>query len=61
MVTRSGIYIVPTDRWYIERAVWLTPGELRREGARHRSPMVLRCVEDALAGARHPLGLVGHL
>lgn len=45
----------------IERAVWLTPDELRREHARHRSPMVLRCVEDALAGQRHPLSLIGHL
>jgi hypothetical protein len=26
MAFRSGIYIVPTDRWYIERAVWLTAG-----------------------------------
>jgi hypothetical protein len=23
---RSGIYIVPTDRWYIERTVWLIAG-----------------------------------
>src|ERR1043165_5636012 len=23
---RSGIYIVPTDRWYIERTVWLVAG-----------------------------------
>jgi hypothetical protein len=23
---RSGIYIVPTDRWYIERIVWLIAG-----------------------------------
>lgn len=45
----------------IERAVWLTPDELRREAARHRSPMVMRCVEDALAGQRHPLALIGHL
>jgi len=45
----------------IERTVWLTPEELRRESARHRSPMVLRCVEDALAGRQHPLSLVGHL
>jgi 8-oxo-dGTP pyrophosphatase MutT (NUDIX family) len=42
-------------------AVWLTPDELRREAARHRSPMVMRCVDDALAGARHPLALIGHL
>jgi hypothetical protein len=23
---RKGIYVVPTDRWYIERAVWLIAG-----------------------------------
>jgi hypothetical protein len=23
---RSGVYIVPTDRWYIERTVWLVAG-----------------------------------
>lgn len=26
MAHRSGIYIVPTDRWYIERTVWLISG-----------------------------------
>ncbi|MGD8495952.1 MAG: DUF2892 domain-containing protein [Gemmatimonadales bacterium] len=26
MAFRSGIYIVPTDSWYIERSVWLTAG-----------------------------------
>lgn len=26
MAFRSGIYIVPTRRWYIERAVWLIAG-----------------------------------
>ena len=26
MAHRSGIYIVPTDRWYIERSVWLISG-----------------------------------
>jgi hypothetical protein len=26
MAFRSGIYIVPTDEWYIERAVWLIAG-----------------------------------
>jgi hypothetical protein len=26
MSARSGIYIVPTDRWYIERTVWLIAG-----------------------------------
>ena len=45
----------------ITRAVWLTPDELKREASRHRSPMVMRCVEDALAGQQHPLALIGHL
>ena len=26
MTTRKGIYVVPTDRWYIERTVWLIAG-----------------------------------
>lgn len=26
MAFRSGIYIVPTDRWYVERTVWLIAG-----------------------------------
>ena len=26
MTTRTGIYIVPTHRWYIERTVWLIAG-----------------------------------
>ena len=26
MAFRSGVYIVPTDKWYIERTVWLIAG-----------------------------------
>ena len=26
MTLRPGVYIVPTDRWYIERTVWLIAG-----------------------------------
>jgi len=26
MALRRGVYIVPTDRWYIERTVWLIAG-----------------------------------
>ena len=26
MALRTGIYIVPTHRWYIERTVWLIAG-----------------------------------
>ncbi len=42
----------------IVRTLWLTPDELRASTARHRSPLVLRCVEDHLAGRRHPLDLL---
>ena len=26
MTLRTGVYIVPTHRWYIERTVWLIAG-----------------------------------
>ena len=39
----------------IIRAVWLTPEEIRGVTARHRSPLVMRCVDDYLAGRRFPL------
>jgi 8-oxo-dGTP pyrophosphatase MutT (NUDIX family) len=44
----------------IVRALWLAPEELRAHAAVHRSPLVLRCVEDYLAGYRYPLGLLTH-
>lgn len=42
----------------IVRTVWLTPDEIRASTARHRSPLVLRCMEDHLRGQRFPLELV---
>ncbi len=39
----------------IVRTLWLTPDEIRASRARHRSPLLLRCVEDHLAGRRYPL------
>jgi 8-oxo-dGTP pyrophosphatase MutT (NUDIX family) len=42
----------------IVRTLWLTPDEVRASTARHRSPLVLRCVEDHLAGRRYPLALI---
>jgi 8-oxo-dGTP pyrophosphatase MutT (NUDIX family) len=36
---------------------WLSAEELRRRKGEHRSPLVQKCVEDFLAGARHPLDL----
>lgn len=41
-------------------ARWLTPDEIRASSGRHRSPMILRCVEDALAGRRFPLDQLVH-
>lgn len=39
----------------IVRTLWLTPDEIRASRTRHRSPLLLRCVEDHLAGRRYPL------
>lgn len=41
-------------------AVWLTPTELAAQSARWRSPLVMQCVEDYLAGRRYPLDLIRH-
>ena len=45
----------------IVRALWLTPDELQARSAKHRSPLVWRCVADFLGGSRHPLSLVRQL
>jgi 8-oxo-dGTP pyrophosphatase MutT (NUDIX family) len=42
----------------IVQALWLTPGELQAQAARHRSPLVWRVVEDFLAGRRHALDVL---
>ncbi|AMO23354.1 NUDIX hydrolase [Ramlibacter solisilvae] len=42
----------------IVRTVWMTLAEVRESAARHRSPLVLRCIEDYLAGKRYPLDAV---
>ncbi len=44
----------------IIRALWLSPEEIRAMQSRHRSPLVLRCIEDYLAGHRYPLELITH-
>jgi 8-oxo-dGTP pyrophosphatase MutT (NUDIX family) len=44
----------------ILRAVWLTPAEIEASADRHRSPLVLQCVRDYLAGRRFPLDLIRH-
>lgn len=42
----------------IVRTIWLTPGELRATQERHRSPLVMQCIEDYLAGRRAPVELI---
>lgn len=46
MPPRSRFYIVPTNRWYIERSVWLIAG-------------VVLLVATALAALVHPLWVLG--
>ncbi len=42
----------------IVRTLWLTLPELQASRARHRSPHVLGCIQDDIAGRRHPLDAV---
>jgi len=42
----------------IVRTVWMSALEIRASQTRHRSPAVLQCVEDYLAGRSFPLDLV---
>ena len=50
----------PLDRGIL-RTRWLDRDQLVSQQARHRSPLVLRCVDDYLAGTRYPLELLSHL
>jgi NADH pyrophosphatase NudC (nudix superfamily) len=45
----------------ILRTHWLTRGQLLERETRLRSPLVLRCIDDYLAGQRRSLVGVGHL
>jgi NADH pyrophosphatase NudC (nudix superfamily) len=42
----------------IRRVLWLAPDEIRALRERHRSPLVMACVEDFLGGRRYPLELL---
>ena len=44
----------------ILRALWLTPEEIAVERSRHRSPLVMQCIRDYLAGRRYGLDLITH-
>ena len=40
------------------RTVWMTRDEMLTCIDKHRSPLVLRCVDDYLAGKRAPLSII---
>lgn len=42
----------------IVRALWMPAAEIRASRTRHRSPLLMQCVDDYLAGRRHPLDLL---
>lgn len=44
----------------IVRAVWMSADEVRACAERYRSPLVLQCMDDYLAGRRYGLELLRH-
>ena len=42
----------------ILRALWLPAADIRARRAQHRSPLLMQCVDDYLAGQRYPLHLL---
>ena len=42
----------------IVRTLWMSADELRACPERHRTPLVMRCIDDYLAGQRFPLDFV---
>jgi 8-oxo-dGTP pyrophosphatase MutT (NUDIX family) len=42
----------------IVRTLWMTREEVSASAARHRTPLVQRCIEDYCAGRRFPLSLL---
>jgi 8-oxo-dGTP pyrophosphatase MutT (NUDIX family) len=50
----------PLDRGIV-RAMWLTYDEIAARRATHRSPFVLRSLDDYRAGRRWPLGIISGL
>lgn len=45
----------------IERVLWLPAEEIRRRSDRLRSPMVMRAIDDYLAGVSWPLSLLAEI
>ena len=47
----------PLDKGIV-RALWLTPDEIRASADRHRSHLLVQCMDDYLRGQRYPLELM---
>jgi len=45
----------------IEDTLWLSTGEIRRQSEMLRSPLVLKSIEDYLAGVRYPLSVLADI
>ena len=41
--------------------IWMTADEIRAARSRHRSPLVMRSIDDHRAGKRHDLALIQHI
>jgi 8-oxo-dGTP pyrophosphatase MutT (NUDIX family) len=57
----SGLLGVAHDRPLdvgILRTVWMSRDELVATQDKHRSPLVLQCVDDYLSGRNHPLSVI---
>lgn len=48
----------PTIDPDIENVAWLSYEEIAQQTDRHRSPLVLKCLDDYIAGTRFPLELI---
>ena len=44
----------------ILQATWFSVDEINQMCHRHRSPLVMQCIQDHLAGKRYPLELLTH-
>lgn len=55
--TLGAIHDRPLDDGIL-RTVWMSHQEIMATQDRHRSPLVLKCVEDYLAGQRFPLSVI---
>lgn len=44
----------------ILRATWLSINEIYKLADRHRSPLVIKCIEDHLSGKKYPIEILTH-